>query len=1217
MSIITGEFNFQIEDFDMQKADFYLGKNDGILYVKNCEFFPPPEKDKLNWVPTEYCFRLVKETESETGSDTNIYEKNALEDISTVPIYPIPATFDDIVPNCKFVDESSGSEENEYQTWLYYSKYAIPNCIEYIKLYVEKQAIPAETISTQYAFWIVGDENSSNENPLTSVAYNPPTILVNKLEIKIKKEDDVTVTYNGTWENMRNTFDIVRFSYIDGYDYKYKIRLSTYNNILGNIAKIETLLDETSGHLDDILDILEVDETESIKYIIEANFQNNSLSLSDSVEISTNGINLVLINLLETKITEIKNLITNNVLLYRPDDYVELINDTNPDPTIVLNNVDASGDINPPNENENENEYQYDTMYDTYAVAPVSCNDIIGDEYITFKIKYMYLNLDIVEKFKESDILPVGDNPYNILDKTILNIHGTYTDDNNFAYTQSDLFSVNNNIMYDGAYSNIGSYANYLKHWSSNTTLNNYNILGSTPSFVTIFNNNTDLSYIKKIYSTDTAFAALRFDGSVIIWGDSTYNTIYINNDATNSISIADGIGTISGYTISGIASTSNTFAAWGTDNAQTQNPVILTWGDVTYGTGDDIFPADPTNTINQIYACNNAFAALDNNDQIITWGNIVNDYIYINDNSTTTNNISINSGIALISGYTISGIANTSDAFAAWGTDNTSAVVILTWGDVEYGTGSNVFPADPTSTINQIYACNNAFAALRFDGSVITWGNFESNAIYINEPSNNNITINNGKASILNYTISGISTTSNTFAAWGTDTSENSVILTWGDVTYGTGTGSNVFPADPNINNITKIYSTDAAFLAIKADNSIVTWGNADYGGTNNAETPSSELTDSTAKEIFSNSNVFIILYRKVVLDFEFNPASYAGDVTVTVTSNVPCVNLVYTLDNTNPDNSSSSELDCTGSQCPFTVTFTIPKYRTTFKQLLDYKTQAVSEICKYQTAIDLLYKQFLDFRKCYIKQLLHMEIYTIDDYKGKSGIWYPACDHSCLKNNYNSSMKKIRYESNINLMHSMISNIRNVYHIGCLQSNLITKLVAILDVYKTKSGEIGVQACQDDPIYLFFQEFIDDIVSEINGVSQFVIFNNNPIFNKTESNPDDLKKLVYRFIDGAQMKYTTTNSNDLVFDLPVLDATELQLDDIYTPDGNDVDTIADVDLYADFANKISTIQSKYTNAISIANSKTSAFAGLQFIIGLRLRIIMDFIEYTKNILD
>ena len=360
------------------------------------------------------------------------------------------------------------------------------------------------------------------------------------------------------------------------------------------------------------------------------------------------------------------------------------------------------------------------------------------------------------------------------------------------------------------------------------------------------------------------------------------------------------------------------------------------------------------------------------------------------------------------------------------------------------------------------------------------------------------------------------------------------------------------------------------------------------------------------------------MILYRKVILDITFDDETAnspsTGELIVKVTSNVPNVQLTYTLDNTNNLNSSTCELDCTSNnQPPFTVNIPIPQYRTTYAQLIEYKNQAVLQVSKYKIAIDLLYKQFLDFRKCYIKQLLHMEIYTIDDYKGKSGIWYPSYDHSCLIDNYNSSMKKIRYESNINLIHSMISNIRNVYHIGCLQSNLIDKLIAILTVYHTQTSTIpvnnGIVDYQDDPIYLFFQEFIDDIVKEFDSVSQFVIFNNAPIFNKTETDSANLKKLIYRFIDGAQMKYTTTNSNDLVFNLPVLDAEALQLDDIYTG--------PDEDLYNDFTTKFATIQSKYMNAISLAGSKKSAFAGLQFIIGLRLRIIMDFIEYTKNILD
>ena len=65
-------------------------------------------------------------------------------------------------------------------------------------------------------------------------------------------------------------------------------------------------------------------------------------------------------------------------------------NDTNDVTNIDTDNVNARGDI----VLTDGSVYEYDTMYDTYAVAPVSCNDIIGAEYITFKIKYMYLNLE-------------------------------------------------------------------------------------------------------------------------------------------------------------------------------------------------------------------------------------------------------------------------------------------------------------------------------------------------------------------------------------------------------------------------------------------------------------------------------------------------------------------------------------------------------------------------------------------------------------------------------------------------------------------------------------------------------------------------------------------------------------------------------------------------------------------------------------------------------
>jgi hypothetical protein len=49
---------------------------------------------------------------------------------------------------------------------------------------------------------------------------------------------------------------------------------------------------------------------------------------------------------------------------------------------------------------------------------------------------------------------------------------------------------------------------------------------------------------------------------------------------------------------------------------------------------------------------------------------------------------------------------------------------------------------------------------------------------------------------------------------------------MAWGDSNYG-GTGA------PSDNGYAKIYSTEFAFAALKADGSITAWGHSDQGGT------------------------------------------------------------------------------------------------------------------------------------------------------------------------------------------------------------------------------------------------------------------------------------------------------------------------------------------------------------------------------------------------
>lgn len=63
--------------------------------------------------------------------------------------------------------------------------------------------------------------------------------------------------------------------------------------------------------------------------------------------------------------------------------------------------------------------------------------------------------------------------------------------------------------------------------------------------------------------------------------------------------------------------------------------------------------------------------------------------------------------------------------------------------------------------------------------------------------------------------------------------------VVTWGNDTWG-GDSSNVQSMLTDVNNI---YSTGAAFAALKADGTVVTWGRSDYGG--DSSSVSSELYD------------------------------------------------------------------------------------------------------------------------------------------------------------------------------------------------------------------------------------------------------------------------------------------------------------------------------------------------------------------------------------
>lgn len=150
--------------------------------------------------------------------------------------------------------------------------------------------------------------------------------------------------------------------------------------------------------------------------------------------------------------------------------------------------------------------------------------------------------------------------------------------------------------------------------------------------------------------------------------------------------------------------------------------------------------------------------------------------------------------------------------AFAALKLDGT----IVTWGDTSYG-GENHSVAEQLAEVQSISATGTTFSAIKADGSVVTWGytDFE------------------GESSVVGDELSDVQYTSATDSAFAKIEVDGSVV-TWGDSSGG---GDSDAVAD-QLTNVQSISATETAFAAIKIDGSVVTWGGGDGGGDSTAVT-------------------------------------------------------------------------------------------------------------------------------------------------------------------------------------------------------------------------------------------------------------------------------------------------------------------------------------------------------------------------------------------
>ncbi|MCX7073714.1 MAG: hypothetical protein QX193_01120 [Methylococcales bacterium] len=348
-------------------------------------------------------------------------------------------------------------------------------------------------------------------------------------------------------------------------------------------------------------------------------------------------------------------------------------------------------------------------------------------------------------------------------------------------------------------------------------------------------------------YKNSFAFAAIKTGGAVVSWGNEF-------NASSKYVPIVT-------KKIDGITDVKQIYSTdWGAFAALKNDGSVVTWGSANYG-GDSskvstqLNGTDYTKDVTQIYSTAQSFAALRKDGSVVTWGNIQAGggiTAELNNLQKLTTRIPAQeTRLQDLQNMTtdVKEIYSTGTAFAALKNDGS----VVTWGNTAYGGKipttlvSELDGKDATGKNNyvtQIFSTNTAFAALRADGSVVTWGNQLAGG-------DSKLVAKELNGTVDTQVVTQIFSTYHSFAALRKDGS----VVTWGSAaTGGDSTTDKTLAAKLNGTiDVVQIYSTDYAFSALRADGSVVTWGgNArlGFGG------DSSTVKDLTGVIEFSDSN-------------------------------------------------------------------------------------------------------------------------------------------------------------------------------------------------------------------------------------------------------------------------------------------------------------------------------------------------------------------------
>ena len=385
--------------------------------------------------------------------------------------------------------------------------------------------------------------------------------------------------------------------------------------------------------------------------------------------------------------------------------------------------------------------------------------------------------------------------------------------------------TTEHNVNRNGASGSAGAYVTFKNNDPNNTNIYVFCkihgvVMGSHYNPITIsrIKKTLTVSNVNKVFSTKTAFSALKNDETIVAWGDNGGNY-------TENIQTYDNLTNKSNYDISDYVKITNTGiflitksgGFWTSNYDSYFGPTNATHGLKNHKISDIM------SGIKKIIINNNAICVLKNNNSVITWG--YSDYekffSYGGNSSNLKTFLSSN----------IKDIVKTDSAFCALRFDGK----IETWGHSNYG-GNYTHKYDEITDISSITSNKYSMAAISNTGKLYTWGKYgryhNNNWSILSSTQTDSSTyesdVETGITDIFYNLYSGIATKDdgNGFkkvcAYWGSSAAG-------GDPSHSTNgirNHSGTIDLDLLNSNIKEIFVHGNTFFILKDDNKLYGWG-------------------------------------------------------------------------------------------------------------------------------------------------------------------------------------------------------------------------------------------------------------------------------------------------------------------------------------------------------------------------------------------------------